>query len=205
MLAPTPDATRTGAAITRTRALALLLPLALAGTALQAPLASGAPAGPSRYVLPGQEVEPEGITAAGETCSVTATTDGTVFRDDVDEPRNGRGAIVVQSGTGLLFRVGLSDGGKIGQISPHGQRLTAGDGLELDGSTLYVVRNALGRIAEVHLGRPPTHRRAAVRDDRAEPALADHGRRRGRPPARGQQPARQAPERPFTVSSLKIP
>lgn len=49
-------------------------------------------------------------------------------------------AIIVQSATGLLFRVALTDG-SVTQVDLGGERVTNGDGLELRGRTLYVVRN----------------------------------------------------------------
>ncbi len=256
----------------RARTLALL-PLVLAAPLLVPPLATAAPR-PDAYLLPGEDVFPEGITARGRTFYVTSTTDGTVFRGDVKDatpevflpggqdgrttaiglevnrqgdrlvvaggatgqvfvydtsdgslvarydnglattfvndvafdregnayvtdsfaPRlyripaehieqgvtgtqplptfvdlsasvtyqpgfnangivvtpDGRYAVVVQSNTGLLFRVDLR-AGTVQRIDLGGARVTAGDGLELRGRTLYVVRNALERIAEVRL------------------------------------------------------
>ena len=63
---------------------------------------------------------------------------------------DGRYAVVVQSNTGLLFRVDLRSG-TVQRIDLGGATVTAGDGLELQGRTLYVVRNALERVAEVRL------------------------------------------------------
>ena len=60
--------------------------------------------------------------------------------------------ILVQSGTGLLFRVDPATG-EARTIDLGGQSLSAGDGLELVGSTLYVVRNQLGQIVRIRLAR----------------------------------------------------
>ena len=57
--------------------------------------------------------------------------------------------ILVQSNTGLLFRVDPSSGEAM-TIDLGGQSVAAGDGLELVGSTLYVVRN-LGEILRIRL------------------------------------------------------
>ena len=65
----------------RARTLALL-PLVVAAPLLAPPLATAAPR-PTTYVLPGDAVFPEGVTARGRTFYVTSTTDGTVFRGDV--------------------------------------------------------------------------------------------------------------------------
>ena len=59
--------------------------------------------------------------------------------------------ILVQSNTGLLFRVDPATG-DTQTIDLGGQSVSFGDGLELVGSTLYVVRNQLGEILEIRLG-----------------------------------------------------
>jgi sugar lactone lactonase YvrE len=60
--------------------------------------------------------------------------------------------LVVQSNTGLLFRVEPSTGQTV-QVDLGGYPLTNGDGLELRGSRLFVVRNMDNLIAEIRLGR----------------------------------------------------
>jgi hypothetical protein len=59
--------------------------------------------------------------------------------------------LVVQSNTGLLFRVEPSTG-KTVQVDLGGYLLTNGDGLELRGSRLFVVRNMDNLVAEIRLG-----------------------------------------------------
>ena len=58
--------------------------------------------------------------------------------------------ILVQSNTGLLFRVDPTTGATE-TIDLGGASVSFGDGLELVGSTLYVVRNQLGEILEIRL------------------------------------------------------
>jgi hypothetical protein len=58
--------------------------------------------------------------------------------------------IIVQSNTGLLFRVDPTTGATE-TIDLGGASVSFGDGLELVGSTLYVVRNQLGEILEIRL------------------------------------------------------
>ncbi len=53
--------------------------------------------------------------------------------------------VVVSSATGELYRVGLGDGA-VSRVASAAEPVTAGDGLALDGSTLYVVRNRFGQI-----------------------------------------------------------
>ncbi len=59
--------------------------------------------------------------------------------------------ILVQSNTGKLFRVDPATG-SAREMDLGGASVTAGDGLLLRGSTLYVVRNFLNRVAIFHLG-----------------------------------------------------
>jgi hypothetical protein len=62
----------------------------------------------------------------------------------------GRFLVIVQSNTGLLFRVDPASG-VTRQIDLGGKTLTGGDGLELSGRTLYVVRGS-NQVAVVRLG-----------------------------------------------------
>jgi hypothetical protein len=65
----------------------------------------------------------------------------------------GRGALVtVNSTTGALFRIGLSDGA-VSQVDTGGATFVNGDGLVLTGCTLRVVRNAVRTIDTVQLDR----------------------------------------------------
>jgi sugar lactone lactonase YvrE len=65
---------------------------------------------------------------------------------------DGKRLITVQSRTGLLFLVDPRDGGTE-QIDLGGATLPNGDGILLDGRTLYVVQNRLNQIAVVRLDR----------------------------------------------------
>jgi sugar lactone lactonase YvrE len=68
----------------------------------------------------------------------------------IDATPDGKTLVIVQSNTGKLFTVdpktGVTD-----EIDLGGTALTAGDGILLDGKTLYVVRNQLNLIAVVRL------------------------------------------------------
>jgi sugar lactone lactonase YvrE len=63
---------------------------------------------------------------------------------------DGRYLIVVQSNTGELFRIEIATK-EVVEIDLGGATVMAGDGLELRGRSLYVVRNSVGMIAEVQL------------------------------------------------------
>jgi sugar lactone lactonase YvrE len=68
----------------------------------------------------------------------------------IEATPNGKTLIVVNSGQGNLYRVN-PDTGEAKLMDLGGASVTAGDGLLLDGKTLYVVRNQLNRIAVVRL------------------------------------------------------
>ncbi|MBA3337299.1 MAG: hypothetical protein H0T49_07010 [Chloroflexia bacterium] len=69
---------------------------------------------------------------------------GIVATDD------GADLIAVKSNTGQLFWISL-DGFEITEIDLGGQALKVGDGIALDGQTLFVTRNMLGLIVPVEL------------------------------------------------------
>jgi hypothetical protein len=60
------------------------------------------------------------------------------------------GLVIVHSPTGALYSIDPATG-ETATIDTGDAELSAGDGLELDGSTLYVVRNRLNRVAIVEL------------------------------------------------------
>lgn len=68
----------------------------------------------------------------------------------IDATPNGKYLVVVNSSTGLLYRVDPTSG-EATEIDLGGDRVTAGDGILLDGRTLYVVRNQSNQIAVVDL------------------------------------------------------
>jgi sugar lactone lactonase YvrE len=67
----------------------------------------------------------------------------------IDATPNGRTLVVVQSSTGKLFTVTTS--GVTREIALGGATVTNGDGILLDGRTLYVVQNRNNRIAVIAL------------------------------------------------------
>lgn len=68
----------------------------------------------------------------------------------IDAPYNGRVLIIVQSATGFLFTVDPSSG-YAAKIDLGGETVPAGDGILLDGKTLYVVQNQFNKIAVIDL------------------------------------------------------
>jgi sugar lactone lactonase YvrE len=63
---------------------------------------------------------------------------------------DGRYLIVVQMNKGLLFRIGVADK-QVTAIDIGGESLSTGDGLVLDGSTLYVVRQGEQEVVTISL------------------------------------------------------
>jgi sugar lactone lactonase YvrE len=63
---------------------------------------------------------------------------------------DGRGLLVVQGNVGLLFRVNPATG-ETTQVDLGGELLTNGDGLLVQGRTLFVVQNRLNQVAVVRL------------------------------------------------------
>lgn len=68
----------------------------------------------------------------------------------IDAPPNEAYLIIINSSTGTLYKVD-PESGDASEIDLEDEALTAGDGILLDGNTLYVVRNQLNVIAVVEL------------------------------------------------------
>lgn len=65
----------------------------------------------------------------------------------IDATANGKTLVVVQSGTGKLFTVDPATGASAQIALAGGESVPAGDGILLDGRTLYVVQNQLNLVA----------------------------------------------------------
>jgi sugar lactone lactonase YvrE len=68
----------------------------------------------------------------------------------IDATPDGRSLIIVHSTLGALYRVDPA-AGYASEINLHGDTVTQGDGILLDGKTLYVMRNRSNVIAVVQL------------------------------------------------------
>jgi sugar lactone lactonase YvrE len=73
----------------------------------------------------------------------------------IERTPDGRGLLVINSTTGNLFRINPRNGHAT-KVDLGGTVLTNGDGLLLRGRTLYVVQNALNRVAVIKLNRRGT-------------------------------------------------
>jgi Cu-Zn family superoxide dismutase len=122
---------------------------------------------------------------------------------------DGRYLITVQSNTGNLYRIDTSSK-EVTQVDLGGETLENGDGILLDGRTLYVVRNRQGLIFPVRLTQDFAS--GEVGEGFTDPSLAypttiaAYDRRLL--VVNSQFDRRQSgeePELPFTVSSIEIP
>jgi sugar lactone lactonase YvrE len=73
----------------------------------------------------------------------------------IDGTPDGRALLLIQSNTGLLFRVDPATG-EATTVDLGGATLPNGDGILLRGRTLYVVQNQLNQVAVVRLNRSGT-------------------------------------------------
>jgi sugar lactone lactonase YvrE len=80
----------------------------------------------------------------------------------IDATRNGRWLVIVQSNTGKLYRVDPRTGATT-EIVLGGESVPNGDGLLLDGRTLYVVQNQLNQIAVIRINSSLTSGRVVTR------------------------------------------
>lgn len=119
---------------------------------------------------------------------------------------DGSALLVVQSNTGLLFRVDPATGVTT-QVDLGGQLLTNGDGLLLNGSTLYAVQNRLNLVAVIHMNEAGTAGTVVERvtDPRFDvpTTVAQYGSRLYLPNARFTTPP--TPTTPYTAVAIPVP
>ena len=96
-------------------------------------------------------------------------TSGDFNVNGIAETPDGKALLIVQSDTGKLFRVDPVTG-VTKQVDLGGQVLTAGDGLLVEGRSLYVVQNELNQVAKFALNSSGTRGELAktVSDPRFE-------------------------------------
>jgi sugar lactone lactonase YvrE len=150
-----------------------------------------------------------GLTARGQVRRLPLSGDY-VHRPDVNNGNgitrtpDGRALLVVQSATGLLFRVDPASG-RTRTVDLGGYVLTNGDGMLLEGRTLYVVQNRLNTIAVLRLDRTGTHGRLVdtITDPRFDvpTTVARSGARLYLPNARFGTPPTQ--KTPYTAVAVR--
>jgi Cu-Zn family superoxide dismutase len=122
---------------------------------------------------------------------------------------DGRHLITVQSNTGNLYRIDTRSK-EIRQVDLGGETLENGDGILLDGRTLYVVRNRQGLIFPVRLAQDFAS--GEVGEGFTDPSLAYpttiaayDGHLLVVNSQFDRRQSGEEPELPFTVSSIEIP
>jgi sugar lactone lactonase YvrE len=125
----------------------------------------------------------------------------------IDSTEDGRYLVAVQSNTGELFRID-TESKEVVEIDLGGETLTNGDGLLLDGRTVYVVRNEQELIVPVKLSGGYTN--GEVGEPFTDPSFAfptTIAKTDGRLLVVNSQFDKREgePELPFTVSGVEVP
>jgi len=125
----------------------------------------------------------------------------------IDATEDGRYLVAVKSNTGELFRID-TESKEVVEINLEGETLANGDGLLLDGRTVYVVRNEQGLIVPVKLSGE--YISGEVGEPFTDPSFAfptTIAKANGRLLVVNSQFDKREgePELPFTVSSVEVP
>jgi sugar lactone lactonase YvrE len=124
----------------------------------------------------------------------------------ITQTPDGRGLIIDQTATGLLFRVDPATGNTT-QIDLGGVTLPNADGMLLDGRTLFVVQNVNNLVAVVHLNRAGTAGTVVqtLTDPRFDvpTTVAEFGNRLYLPNARFNTPP--TPTTPYNAIAIRKP
>jgi sugar lactone lactonase YvrE len=124
----------------------------------------------------------------------------------IDATPNGKTLVIVQSGLGKLYKVTTSGIASEITLVPSGESVVNGDGILLDGKTLYVVQNRNNQIAKIALakdlesGRVLTPRLTHPDFD-VPTTIAEHGNSLYAVNARFEPPPRPTPD--FWVTKLR--
>ena len=156
------------------------------------------------YALADSPFRPERVRVP-ITGDFVQSQDTNVNANGIAETPDGRALIVVQSNTGLLFRV--TYGGVATKIDLGAESVPAGDGLWLRGRTLYVVQNRLNLLAKIELNRDGGAGTLVSRT--GSPAfdvpttIAEYGKRFYLPNARFSTPS--TPDTTYNAMAVPIP
>ncbi|WP_067480028.1 SMP-30/gluconolactonase/LRE family protein [Actinomadura hibisca] len=145
------------------------------------------------------------LPAAAETIPITGDL---AYRDGfnangITATPDGKGLLIVQSNTGRLFRADTT--GRTRRVDLRGESLTEGDGMLLEGRTLYAVQNRRNVVTVLRLDRAATTARVVrrVTDRRFDvpTTLAAFGGRLYLPNARFDTPP--TPTTPYTAVAVR--
>jgi sugar lactone lactonase YvrE len=126
----------------------------------------------------------------------------------IDASANGQYLFVIQSNTGKLYRIDTATKA-VSEVSLGGETLTNGDGILLDGQTLYVARNQQGLIVKLQLADDLAS--GTVASSTSNPALAypttiaKAGDRLLVVNSQFDKRSSGQPVLPFTVASIPVP
>ncbi|GAA3707088.1 hypothetical protein GCM10022204_26260 [Microlunatus aurantiacus] len=133
-------------------------------------------------------------------------TAGVINANGIALSPDGRSLLVVQSNTGFLFRVDPWTGVAT-KVDLGGTLLTNGDGLLVEGRTLYAVQNRLNQVAVVRLDRTGSSGRLVdtLKDSRFDvpTTIASYGKSLYLPNARFSTPP--TPTTPYTAVPIARP
>ena len=137
---------------------------------------------PVLYRVPLAKNGQPGLPGSFTTVTLTGDYDhgGGFNLNGIAATRNGKTLVVVQSGTGQLFTV--TPGGVTREISLAGnENVMGGDGILLDGKTLFVVQNQMNAVARIALASNLRSGRVVTRIQNSRfdvpTTIAEHGRR----------------------------
>jgi sugar lactone lactonase YvrE len=80
-----------------------------------------------------------------------AHVDGGFNLNGIDATRNGKTLVAIQSASGRLYRIDPATGAATAIALANGESVPMGDGILLDGKTLYVVQNRINTVAVIDL------------------------------------------------------
>lgn len=150
--------------------------------------------------LPGQDAVVQ-VPLGGEYVHVAGFNANGIARTP-----DGKGLLIIQSATGLLFRVDPASGVAT-TVDLGGESLPNGDGLLLSGRTLFVVQNQLNQVAVVRLDHAGTTGEVTERltDPRFDipTTVASFGNRLYLPNARFSTPP--TPTTPYNAVAIRKP
>lgn len=133
-------------------------------------------------------------------------TAGVINANGIALSPDGRSLLVVQSNTGFLFRVDPRTG-VARKVDLGGTLLTNGDGLLVEGRTLYAVQNRLNQVAVVRLDRSGSSGRLVTTltdaDFDVPTTIASYGKSLYLPNARFSTPP--TPTTPYTAVRIARP
>jgi sugar lactone lactonase YvrE len=163
----------------------------------------------SRPVLYRVAIAPDGTLGAVTTVPLGAGfafVPGTFNANGIDATPNGKTLVIVQTDPGRLYTFDTSTG-TAHEIALSGGNVQFGDGILLDGKTLYVVQNQLNRIAVVKLSPHLTsgtivgHITSAL--FKVPTTIAEHGNRLYAVNARFDLPAADRPTASYSVVKVR--